>query len=64
MKKNEQIIEQIYQYRHCRRCRVIIPDEEFNIIKEKKLLPLCKECSKFINEQLKKCLPLMQKLKL
>lgn len=64
MKKNEQLIEQIYSYPFCRRCKKSLTSDQLEKAKKDRFLPLCDDCGKIIKEALKKCLPLMQKLKL
>lgn len=64
MKKDSKIIEEMYKQPYCRRCKKKLTEEEMNEAKETNFIPLCQECKQIINENLKKCLPLMQKLKL
>lgn len=64
MKKDSQIIEEFYKIPYCRRCKKKLTEEEMNQAKKSKFIPLCQDCKQIISENLKKCLPLMQKLKL
>ena len=56
--------EEVYKLKWCRRCKKELTDEDMERAKKARFLPLCPDCDKLIKESLKKCLPLMQKLKL
>lgn len=64
MKTSKQMAEEVYSVPFCRRCRKPLTKKQLEKAKKTRFLPLCKPCDMIIREALKKCLPLMQKLKL
>jgi len=58
------MLEEAYSIPFCRRCRKPLTKEQMAKAKKNNFLPLCDPCDIMIREALKKCLPLMQKLKL
>lgn len=51
-------------FKSCRVCGVPLSDIELNTIKSKKIPAVCEFHEKQLQEKLKKCLPLFQKMKL
>jgi len=64
MRKIEKMLDEIYSFPFCRRCKKRLTTKQMEKAKKNNFLPLCDECDKIMKEALKKCLPLMQKLKL
>jgi len=64
MRTSEQMLKEAYSIPFCRRCKKPLTNEQMEKAKKNNFLPLCDECDKIMKEALKKCLPLMQKLKL
>lgn len=64
MKTSKQMAEDVYKVPFCRRCRKPLTKKQLEKARKKNFLPLCDPCDTIIHEALKKCLPLMQKLKL
>jgi methionyl-tRNA synthetase len=64
MKTSKQMTEEVYSVPFCRRCKTHLTKKQIEKARKKRFLPLCEHCDTIIHEALKKCLPLMQKLKL
>jgi len=62
MQKKLGIPEDYYQIAKCIRCKKDMVKAELKAREKEHFLRLCDECNTVIKEQLKKCLPLMQKL--
>lgn len=64
MRSSKEMLEAAYAIPFCRRCRVRLTEEQIKKARKLNFLPLCDPCDTIIREALKKCIPLMQKLKL
>jgi NAD-dependent SIR2 family protein deacetylase len=64
MKSSKEMVEAVFARPYCNKCRVKLTPEQMAKARKLNFLPLCDPCDIIIREALKKCLPLMQKLKL
>lgn len=64
MKTSKQMTEEVYKILICRRCRKPLTKKQMDKARKLNFLPLCPPCDIMIREALKKCIPLMQKLRL
>ena len=58
------MIEEYFKLTWCAKCKAQMTKKEISARKKENFLRLCDNCVKPIKESLKKCIPLMQKLKL